>query len=191
MSPRSKEQIEKIKTSRKIQILETSLRLFAQKGFHNTSIDQIAREAGISKGLIYNYFNSKEELLQEVFEQCYSEFDQFGNLINSKNPKKILSEVFQLFFHLLEEKTDMYLLVSELSLRVHEFPFVLQYVEKKYQQYLDLLKTLLTNIGFSNPEDEAYSILALMDGIISQYLVFKASYPLNKYKSILISKYCS
>lgn len=191
MSPRTKEQIEEIKNSRKNQILETSLRLFAYNGFHNTSIDQIAKETGISKGLVYNYFESKEELLQEVFQKSFSDFDQFAELIASDKPKQVLREVLDLFFNLLEERTEMYLLVGELSLRAHEFPFVLQYVGEKHKQYLNVLTTLLQNSGMPNPEDEAYLLMALLDGISTQYLVLKEKYPLNKYKAILISKYCS
>ena len=112
MSPRSKEQIESIKNSRKNQILNTSLKLFAHNGFHNTSIDQIAQETGISKGLVYNYFKSKEELLEEVFKNCFQDFDQFELLATSDQPKEVLRQVFDLFFNLLQEQTETYLLVG-------------------------------------------------------------------------------
>ena len=191
MSPRSKEQIEIIKSGRKNQILDTALRLFAHNGFHNTSIDQIAQEAGISKGLVYNYFKSKEELLQVVFQKSFSDFDQLVDLTSVDNPKEVLLKVIELFFHLLQDKTEMYLLVGELSLRAHEYPFVLEYVGVKYKQYLHLLSTLLENSGISNAADEAYLLMATLDGISAQYLVLKENYPLDKYKAILISKYCS
>jgi len=191
MSPRSKKQIESIKSSRKNQILETALRLFAINGFHNTSIDQIAQEAGISKGLVYNYFKSKEDLLQEVFEKSFQGFDQFEEMASSDNPKEVLRQVLDLFFSLLQEKTETYLLVGELSLRAHDFPFALQYVEEKYKQYLQLLSILFKNDGIKNATDEAYLLMATLDGICTQYLVLKEKYPLDKYKTILISKYCS
>lgn len=191
MSPRSKEQIEEIKTSRKNQILDTALKLFAQNGFHNTSIDQIARETGISKGLVYNYFKSKEELLQEVFQKSFHDFDQFEEFISSENPNEVLRQVINLFFELLEERTEMYLLVGELSFRAHEYPFVLEYVGEKYKQYLHLLTTLMQNSGMANASDEAYLLMATLDGVSAQYLVLKDKYPLSTYKSILISKYCS
>lgn len=191
MSPRSKEQIEAIKSSRKNQILDTALKLFALNGFHNTSIDQIAQETGISKGLVYNYFKSKEELLEEVFKNCFQGFDQFEALASSDQPKEVLKQVFDLFFKLLQEQTETYLLVGELSLRAHEFPFALDYVEEKYTQYLHLLSTLLQNSGIKNAAEEAHLLMATLDGISTQYLVLKEKYPLNKYKTILISKYCS
>jgi len=53
--------------------LETGLRLFAELGYENTSISLIARESNVSKGLLYNYFESKEALLNEVVRQGIEE----------------------------------------------------------------------------------------------------------------------
>ena len=51
--------------------MDVALQHFANKGFHATTIYHIAEHAGISKGLMYNYFNSKEELLPLLFtDQC-------------------------------------------------------------------------------------------------------------------------
>ncbi len=57
---------EKLKEEKRLQIIRTACRLFAKKGYHNTSIPDIAREMGMSVGNLYNYFESKEELAKEV-----------------------------------------------------------------------------------------------------------------------------
>ncbi|MDQ7082701.1 MAG: TetR/AcrR family transcriptional regulator [Aquificota bacterium] len=57
---------EKLKEERKLQIIRTACRLFANKGYHNTTIPDIARELNMSVGNLYNYFESKEELAKEV-----------------------------------------------------------------------------------------------------------------------------
>ena len=44
------------------EILDAALRVFAQRGLHQTSLEEVAKEAGISKGTIYLYFKNKEEL---------------------------------------------------------------------------------------------------------------------------------
>lgn len=51
---------------RREALLSISLRLFSEKGFHATSVRDIAREAGITEGLIYHYFQSKESLLKAI-----------------------------------------------------------------------------------------------------------------------------
>lgn len=50
-------------------IMDTALMHFANEGYHNTTISHIAKHAGISKGLMYNYFNSKEELLNKIIDR--------------------------------------------------------------------------------------------------------------------------
>jgi AcrR family transcriptional regulator len=54
---------------RRAAILEAALAVFAQRGFHASSIDDIAREGGISKALIYEHFSSKQQLYAELLEE--------------------------------------------------------------------------------------------------------------------------
>lgn len=50
-------------------LIQTALKLFSEKGYDKTSIRSIATEAGVSLGLMYNYFSGKEELLLEIFRR--------------------------------------------------------------------------------------------------------------------------
>lgn len=54
---------------RRNQILDSAAKVFAAKGFHPTTIRDIAREAGIADGTIYNYFENKSALLLGIFER--------------------------------------------------------------------------------------------------------------------------
>jgi AcrR family transcriptional regulator len=58
----------KVVEDRREQIAEAALRVFAQKGFMRATNKDIAREAGITTGLIYHYFDSKEALLEAIVE---------------------------------------------------------------------------------------------------------------------------
>ena len=55
--------------ARRNQILEAATKVFAEKGFHPTTIKDIAREAGIADGTIYNYFENKTALMLGIFER--------------------------------------------------------------------------------------------------------------------------
>ena len=55
--------------ARKSQILDAAAKVFAEKGFHQTTIRDIAREAEIADGTIYNYFENKTGLLLGIFER--------------------------------------------------------------------------------------------------------------------------
>lgn len=54
------------------QILDAAVRVFARKGFHATRVGDIAAEAGVAHGLLYHYFDSKDSLLEAVFEENWS-----------------------------------------------------------------------------------------------------------------------
>ena len=66
MAPRTKKQFEIIRENRKKSIIQTAMKLFAENGFESISVSTIAKKSGISKGLMYNYFESKETLLKEI-----------------------------------------------------------------------------------------------------------------------------
>ncbi len=63
---RNPEQNEKMRDGRRKQILSSALKLFAVKGLGSTKITDIARDAGMSQGLLYHYFRSKEEIFVEL-----------------------------------------------------------------------------------------------------------------------------
>ena len=66
--PRSKEDFKEITLKRKNTILETALRLFSLYGYDTISIDQITKESKCSHGLFYHYFNSKQDLLDQLLK---------------------------------------------------------------------------------------------------------------------------
>ena len=70
MSPRTKEQFQAMKDATRERILDTGLMLFAKSGLDAVNVTQIAREAGISLGLLYHYFPSKEELFSALVQMA-------------------------------------------------------------------------------------------------------------------------
>ncbi len=78
MCPKTKEQNEIIREEKKSIILDAALHLFAEEGYHSASVSKIANKASISKGLLYNYFNSKEDVLKTlIFEMTDKMMEKF------------------------------------------------------------------------------------------------------------------
>jgi AcrR family transcriptional regulator len=63
-SPRSANGVDKRRL-----ILDAAIRVFAERGFHHCRVSDVADEAGVAYGLVYHYFGSKEEILNQVFSE--------------------------------------------------------------------------------------------------------------------------
>jgi TetR/AcrR family transcriptional regulator, fatty acid metabolism regulator protein len=54
-------------------LLDAAVRVFARAGYHDCRVDDIAREAGVAHGLLYHYFSSKEEVLETIFRDTWTD----------------------------------------------------------------------------------------------------------------------
>ncbi len=70
-----------VKEERTQEIIEAAMKVFAEEGFHRATMDEIADEAGVSKGTLYLYFKGKDKiissLLEWFFDREYSRFDKW------------------------------------------------------------------------------------------------------------------
>jgi AcrR family transcriptional regulator len=109
MSPRTPQQFEDIREEKKNLIMNVALEHFAREGYHNTTISHIAKHAKISKGLMYNYFESKEELLSEIINRSMDEISQY---FDPDRDGYLSEDEFDMFirklFFLLREKLSFW-----------------------------------------------------------------------------------
>lgn len=84
------------KPSRKTELAAIALDLFVEQGFESTSIAQIAKAAGIGKGTIYEYFESKESLILASLEVWMAQLEQASGLedLDSTQPPAVLLRQF-------------------------------------------------------------------------------------------------
>jgi len=59
-------------TDRRRQILDAAVRVFARQGYHSCRVSDIADEAGVAYGLVYHYFKSKDQVMNELFTERWS-----------------------------------------------------------------------------------------------------------------------
>jgi len=73
MPAQTPEEPQGIREERRRQILDAALIVFAQKGFHDANVSDVAALAGVSQGTIYWYFESKEALMRELMADAFAE----------------------------------------------------------------------------------------------------------------------
>ena len=98
-----------MKETKKEQIMKTALKLFAKKGFYNTTIADIAKEMGMSVGNMYNYFHSKESLAKELLMYISQIFGSEIRKINDSNlnTKEKIRKIVELYFTMAEQEPEL------------------------------------------------------------------------------------
>jgi TetR/AcrR family transcriptional regulator, fatty acid metabolism regulator protein len=71
-------------------LLDAAVRVFARKGYHDCRVGDIAKEAGVAYGLLYHYFRSKEEVLETIFRETWSQMlAAIGAVEQSGDPARV------------------------------------------------------------------------------------------------------
>ncbi|WP_071393433.1 TetR/AcrR family transcriptional regulator [Bacillus tuaregi] len=99
------------------KILETALKLMSTKGYHSTSMQEIAEDAGVSKGALYLHFSSKNELLVEIYRYYYQMIKEKMNLVDDQrrlDSKERLQAQIQIYMEeLLSQKEFILMHMNE------------------------------------------------------------------------------
>jgi len=188
--PRTEVQFEVIREQKIILIMQTALELFANEGFYPTSISKIAQKAGISKGLMYNYFESKEELILAIIG------NGINKLTESLDPNRdgfLTEEEFEFHinesFRILQENIDYWKLYFATMLQ----PAVFKLVIAKYSDLLPPLRAVVEDYfirkGVSDPRAEAVYFDAMLDGVFLNFVMNPEGFPLERIKELIIERF--
>jgi AcrR family transcriptional regulator len=186
MSPRTKDQFEEIRQKSRENIEKIALELFALKGYHATSISQIAEKAGISKGLLYNYFKNKEQLLDSVVMKVYDEIMRIVQMSgNLPAEKQIEQMIIQTIDHLKKNITfwRLYLFLihqSDVQKKLSNL------YEKMRDDYMNYVVKLFEEIGSINPAMEAIMLGTMFDGIGINYVTAPKGFPIDEIRDYLV-----
>lgn len=176
--------------NKKDLIIKTALELFAEKGYHATSISSIAKTANISKGLMYNYFDSKECLLNEIIVSGLKEYMEFFD----PNKDGFLTEdEFDYFinsaFEMVKNNSSYWKLFYSLMLQSSVMEIGMKTVMEFTQQYFETLIDYYKRHKSENPEAEAMLLSTTMDGIAIAYLTKPDLFPIDAMKKMIIKKF--
>ena len=185
--PKTEKQFEQIRKEKKELILETALELFAENGFHATSINQIAKKAGISKGLTYNYFESKNDILTEIVDNGFHEIHDLFDL----NADGILTEEEFIFFiektfDIIKNNLRHWKLFFSLMLQ----PIVSDNFMEKYTEagksMLKMMHDFLEKKGCKDPQGDMLIINSMLEGAFIYAIVAPEMFPIDKMKKKIV-----
>jgi len=119
------------------KLLEVGLRLFSQKGFYCTSVEDIVREAGVGKGTFYRYFKSKEDIFVAILTQFLTEWGQSALIgvdqVKPDNYLDYVNDVARKSFQFFTKNYELSNLYSRIA------PGLNEYVEPHLQAFEDMM----------------------------------------------------
>ncbi|OGP97275.1 MAG: TetR family transcriptional regulator [Deltaproteobacteria bacterium RBG_19FT_COMBO_52_11] len=126
------------------KILQAAVKVFADKGFYNSRVSEIAKEANVADGTIYLYFRNKDDILISLFEEEFGQIveDMRKELAKEKNPlQKIRLFAVTHLSILIKQKG----LGEVLGVEVRQSSkFMKEYTNKPFNEYLNLIRLIIT-----------------------------------------------
>lgn len=101
----------KTKEERRNEIIETAGKLFEEKGYEQTQVQDIVNEIGVAKGLFYYYFKSKDEVMEELADRYADAIIDAVNKLIDKDTTTFdkISRIFQIFIDSAEKKFGIFM----------------------------------------------------------------------------------
>ena len=162
-----------LKNEKKSKIIAAAAQVFAQRGYSGTSVAEIAVQAGIGKGTIYEYFASKEDLFFAVFE-WYTNITTTGLTVHISalggSATQRLEALNEAIMNLWDEIQDIYALTMEFwaassaSLMRQRFQEAFKYL---YQNLREMVSSLIQDgidLGEFNQDVDAKAVASAMVG---------------------------
>lgn len=188
--PRTPEQFEKIRERTKRQILDAGLIVFATKGYNGASVADIAKQAGVSKGLAYNYFPSKLELAKAVLYEIENVFTEFEIIFEKEqDPYKLIQLSIKSAINNVIKNEEFWRLYITFFSQPEVSNIAKEVFGKFVEKYINRLQKIFTQIGIKNPKAEAYILAGILDGIPLDFIFYKDKYPIKSVLKQLLKKY--
>jgi len=126
-------------TIKRTKILKAAIKVFAQEGFFNAKVEQIAKLAGVATGTTYLYFENKDDILISIFEEeMIPIIESMRIALGKKNTaREKIHEIISSHLQMIQEKPDMAQLL-EIELR-QSSKFIHSYKGTKFKEYLDIM----------------------------------------------------
>ena len=192
MSPRTPQQNEQVRAASRARILEHALRLFARHGYERTSVKMIAEAAGISQGLLYNYFESKDALLRAIFEASMDDVRaSFAAAETEPDPARRIGRLVREAFAVVRGNLDFWRLSYGVRMQAAVLEGLGGMIEEGAAAVRATLERYLREAGVAEADVpvEAALLFATIDGVSQHYVLEPDRYPLDDVAARIVRRY--
>ncbi len=182
--------------ARRNEILDTALKLFSQKGYHQTSMSEIAKESEFSIGSLYSFFKSKEDLFFNLFKRSIEDVEELvnGALARAKDARQKLELLVEVLFEYFEKKWEAFHIFA---LNRQSFDWTLkedlgEIIRAKHLEFIGTLSQILEE-GIKEgifkpfrPEEMALAFIGLINGSIFLWIEKGRKYSLRERKDVIL-----
>ena len=187
---------EREQVARRNEILDTALRLFSQKGYHQTSMSEIARESEFSIGSLYNFFRSKEDLFFQLFKRNVDELEELVEraISQGKDAKEKLEKLTGVLFEYFEKKWQAFhiLALNRQSFEWNLKDELAEVIRAKHLEFISTLSRIMAEgvkqgiFKRFRPEEMALAFMGLINGSLFFWIESGRGYSLlNRKEQIL------
>jgi TetR/AcrR family transcriptional regulator, cholesterol catabolism regulator len=156
---------------RKVQFIETAMKLFAEKGYYSTSIQDIVDAWGISKGAFYHHFSSKEDLMLAVirhhFEKMMASITAISEDSGSEK-ERFIQQIAAHFANMHEHKDFLQMMMSEQLPKISDD--IRHYLLKQQAYIFSWYCDRLIEVYGTKVERYVLDVATMLNGMIRQYI---------------------
>jgi len=172
---------------RKRKILDESKKLFARKGLHGVSVDEIARRVKVSPAILYRHFPSKESLYDAVLEEISCKREDYVDAILAEeaNFPSVLRKITQLYTQSVSREPDY--LRMEMQSALDGSSATAQFFENRWKPFVDFVEIEIKDLKASGKIDKGVDPRIagmLYQGVIREALYAKCISKDKRYRDI-------
>lgn len=185
------------KKEKEDKLIKTAFNLFTKKGVNNTSIQDIADEAGVGKGTFYLYFKDKYDIRDKVIARCSSKlFSDALEALDKSYIQNFEDRVIFMINYILDElnknKVLLKLISKNLSFGLFNNTIAnisnlsnIDDTETLYEKFVNMVNE--KNVNLKNPKVTLFTIIELVSSTGFNSILYSEPLPLDEYKPYLYS----
>lgn len=173
-----------VTAERKDQIVRATVECITKHGYHNFSMQDVARTAGVSKGIIHYYFLNKDDLMMSVLDRVAGDIEKvLGEEMQAiKDPVEKLRIFVNVCFDVVKSTKEYYQVNMDFWTQINQKKEVRQVISRHYGKFRDtasrVIQEGITAGAFKKVDPLLYAsyVIAVIDGLSLQWLFDETVY---------------